>query len=57
MTSTCMIIFYHFLNDTFFFKNQWSIFKYSNKSNKIQVKMESDEKTIAAIVALLVAKK
>ena len=52
-----MIIFYHFLNDTFFFKNQWNIFKYSSKSNKIQLKMESDEKTVAAIVALLVAKK
>ena len=41
---------------SFFFKIQSNLFKYSNKSNRFQLKMESDEETAAAIVALLLAK-
>ena len=36
---------------------QWSLFKYSNKSNKFHLKMESYEETATAIVALLLNKK
>ena len=39
------------------FKIQWSLFKYSNKSNKFHLKMESYEETATAIVALLLNKK
>ena len=57
MTSTYMITFYHFLNGIFFKKLQWNLFKYSNKSNRFQLTMESDEETAAAIAALLLVKK
>ena len=42
---------------SFFFKIQLNLFKYSNKSNIFQLKMESDEETATTIVALLLVKK
>ena len=41
----------------FFFKTQWILCRCSNKSNRFHLKMESDEETAAAIVALLFVKK
>ena len=41
----------------FFFKIQWNLNKCSNKSNRVRLKMESDEETAGAIVALLLVKK
>ena len=42
----------------FFFKTQWILYRWSNKSNRqISFKMESYEETAAAIVALLLVKK
>ena len=52
-----MIIFYHFLNETFLFWNSMKSVKCSNKSNRFHLKMESDEETAAAIVALLLVKR
>ena len=52
-----MSYFYYFSNGIFPFKIQLNLFKYSNKSKKFQLKMESDEETIAAaIVVLLLVK-
>ena len=61
MTSTYYILHDHifiiFQIVIFPFKIQLNLFKYSNKSNKFQLKMESDEETIAAaIVVLLLVK-
>ena len=36
----------------FFFKSQWNVFKCPNKSNRFYLKIESDEETAAAIIAL-----
>ena len=41
----------------FFFKTQWNLYKCSNKSNRFYLKMESNEETAAAVVALILAKK
>ena len=49
MTSTYMIIFYHFLMKPFY--------KCSNKSNRFHLKMESNEETAAAIVVSLLVKR
>ena len=42
---------------SFFSKVQWNLFKYSNKFKRFQLKMESNEKNAAAIVASLLFKK
>ena len=41
----------------FFFEIQQNLFKYSTKSNRFQLKMESNEETAAASVASLLFKK
>ena len=42
---------------SFFLEIQWNLFKWSNKSNRFHLKMESDEETTAVIVALLLVQK
>ena len=57
MILTYMIIFYNSLNDKFLFWNSVNLFTYSNKSNRFDLKMESDEEIVAAIVDLVLVQK
>ena len=41
----------------FFAEIQWNLYKCSNKFNRFHLKMESDEETATAIVALVLVKK